>query len=137
MISLQTMLTVPQVAPSLPVIFLARLLSALAVCSTHPSMGVFVSEIVHPDWRGSMGVVPSIFLALGITKVNASLIALPTYLFFLLSSQPLTCPAHASCQPPLSESRPVLSGIDIGTSKGTHHHTAQVDHQCIVVGCLG
>ena len=32
-------------------------------------MGVFVSEICHPDWRGSLGVVPSIFLALGITKV--------------------------------------------------------------------
>lgn len=93
------MLTVPQVAPSLPVIFLARLLSALAVCSTHPSMGVFVSEIVHPDWRGSMGVVPSIFLALGITKVNASLIALPTYLFFLLSSQPLTCPCQLPATP--------------------------------------
>ena len=31
------------VAPSLSVIFLARLVSALAICSTHPSMGVFVS----------------------------------------------------------------------------------------------
>ena len=57
------------VAPSLSVIFLARLVSALAICSTHPSMGVFVSEISHPDWRGSLGVMPSIFLALGITKV--------------------------------------------------------------------
>ena len=39
------------------------------VCATHPSMGVFVSEICHPDWRSSLGVVPSIFLELGITMV--------------------------------------------------------------------
>ena len=58
------------VAPSLPIIFLSRFISALAICSTHPSMGVFVSEISHPDWRGSLGVIPSIFLALGITKVG-------------------------------------------------------------------
>jgi len=56
------------VAPSLPIIYLSRFISALAICSTHPSMGVFVSEISHPDWRGSLGVIPSIFLALGITK---------------------------------------------------------------------
>ena len=31
------------VSPSLPVIFFGRLVSALAICSTHPSMGVFVS----------------------------------------------------------------------------------------------
>ena len=55
-------------SPSLPVIFAARFISALSICSTHPSMGVFVSEISHPDWRGSLGVIPSIFLALGITK---------------------------------------------------------------------
>ena len=57
------------VSPSISVIFFARFVSALAICSTHPSMGVFVSEISHPDWRGSLGVMPSIFLALGITKV--------------------------------------------------------------------
>ena len=57
------------VSPSIPVIFFGRFVSALAICSTHPSMGVFVSEISHPDWRGSLGVMPSIFLALGITKV--------------------------------------------------------------------
>ena len=33
------------VSPSIPIIFLARFVSALAICSTHPSMGVFVSEI--------------------------------------------------------------------------------------------
>ena len=32
-------------APSVPIIFVARFISALAICSTHPSMGVFVSEI--------------------------------------------------------------------------------------------
>ena len=46
-----------------------RFISALAIGSTHPSIGVFVSEISHPDWRGSLGVTPSIFLAVGITKV--------------------------------------------------------------------
>ena len=63
------------VAPSLPIIYLSRFISALAICSTHPSMGVFVSEISHPDCRGSLGVIPSIFLALGITKVTIILIS--------------------------------------------------------------
>ena len=73
------------VAPSIQIIFAARsvsqpsslssinisfrFISALAIGSTHPSIGVFVSEISHPDWRGSLGVTPSIFLAAGITKV--------------------------------------------------------------------
>ena len=55
--------------PSLPQTASFRFISALAIGSTHPSIGVFVSEISHPDWRGSLGVTPSIFLAAGITKV--------------------------------------------------------------------
>ena len=71
--SIQIILAARSVSPALSLSLLQtvsfRFISALAIGSTHPSIGVFVSEISHPDWRGSLGVTPSIFLAVGITKV--------------------------------------------------------------------
>ena len=89
-------MTNKQVAPSLHIIFLARLLSALAVCSTHPSMGVFVSgnhlsmrvlcetlttqDVLIFDIPQSMGVLVSGQETLTLNQLNAKTILLGAFL---------------------------------------------------------
>ncbi len=52
-------------APSFPVVLLARVLGATAPAAVISSIGVFISEIAHPRYRGSFAAMQSLSLSLG------------------------------------------------------------------------
>jgi len=50
-------------------LLIGRLVQALSLGLAQASSGAFISEVTHPDLRGSLGTVPSVFLAVGLTTI--------------------------------------------------------------------
>jgi len=54
------------IANSFTMVLIGRCLSSFGIWIGYPSVNVLVSEVVHPSVRGTLGVVPSIFISCGL-----------------------------------------------------------------------